>query len=169
MSSPTSKELLEDRIKFKFHAAIEHLKNLKCLEAKGGINKNPDARVRCEIEIENLLSHLIGAVDAILVRITKKLNLKIGKDKVCLGTVRQELDSKGRLDLIRDLIDLRDKKIYPDGSWLSKLYDFRNTGTHKSILNVRLEVNLFENTNTGKGSSGPTRIFLRMIQIQLWR
>jgi hypothetical protein len=35
MSSPTSIKLLEDRIKFKFHAAKEHLKNLKCLEAKG--------------------------------------------------------------------------------------------------------------------------------------
>jgi hypothetical protein len=37
MSPLTSKELLEDRIKFKFHAAIEHLKNPKCLETKGDI------------------------------------------------------------------------------------------------------------------------------------
>jgi len=119
MSSPTSIELLEDRIKFKFHAAKEHLKNLKLLETEGGLTKNPITRVRCEIEIENLLSHLIRTIDALLFRMNEKLNLGIDENKIYIRTMREELDSRGKLDLIKELIDLRDQKIYPNGTWLS--------------------------------------------------
>jgi hypothetical protein len=52
MSSPTSIKLLEDRIKSKFHAAKEHLKNLECLEGKGETANAAHARVKWEIEIE---------------------------------------------------------------------------------------------------------------------
>jgi hypothetical protein len=95
MSSPTSIKLLEDRIKFKFHAAKEHLKNLKCLEAKGETANAADARVKWEIEIEDLLSHLIGARDALLVRINEKFNLKVKKRDIYLANLTEKLVSKG--------------------------------------------------------------------------
>lgn len=154
MSSPSSIDLLEDRIKFKFHAAKEHLKNLETLESKGGINKNPDARVRSEIEIEGLLAQLVGVIDALLARINKKLNLGIADDKVSLKTIKKKLE---RLDLIKDLIDLDDDKC----SWYSHLKELRNIGTHRKIINVNVSVSLVENANTGKGSSGATRIYFK--------
>jgi hypothetical protein len=154
MSSPSAIDLLEDRIKFKFHAAREHLKNLKSLESKGGINKNPDARVRSEIEIEGLLAQLGGVIDALLARINKNLNLGITEDKVSLKTVKKKL---GRLDLIKDLIDLDDDKF----SWYSHLKEVRNIGTHRKIINVNVSIGLFENANTGKGTSGTTRIYFK--------
>jgi Cthe_2314-like HEPN len=154
MSSPNSNDLLKDRIKFKFHAAKEHLKNLKTLESEGGINKNPNTKVRSEIEIEDLLAHLIGVIDVLLARINKKLNLGITEDKVCLTTVKKKLE---RLDLIKDLIDLDDDKC----SWYWKLKEFRNIGTHRKIINVNVSVSLFENANTVKGSSAPTRIYFK--------
>lgn len=131
----------------------EHLKNLKTLESEGGINKNPDTKVRSEIEIEDLLAHLIGVIDALLARINKKLNLGIAEDMVCLTTVKKKLE---RLDLMKDLIDLDDDKC----SWYWKLKDFRNIGTHRKIINVNESVGLFENANTGKGSSGVTRFYI---------
>jgi len=42
-----------------------------------------------------------------------------------------------------------------------KLYDFRNTGTHKNIVNVRVEVNLHEDVNSGKGWSSRPHIFFK--------
>ena len=157
MSSPSSKDLLYDRIKFKFHATKDHLKNLKSLESEGGIFKNVDTKVRSEIEIEDLLAHLIGAIDALLVKINTKLNLDIDEDKVSLTTVKKKLEDKERLDLINDLIKLDDDK----RSWYWQLKELRNIGTHRKIINVRVSVSLFENVSTGKGFSGPTRIYFK--------
>jgi len=159
--SPTSLELLEDRIKFKFHAAKEHLHNLKYLEARGETANNADGRIKWEIEIEDLLLHLIGARDALLVRVSEKLDLELKIWNVTPKNVCDKLGSTKRKDLIKDLCNLLDETIYPSGSWLSKLNDMRNTGTHRKILNLSSEVNLFENVNTGKGSSGATRIYFK--------
>lgn len=37
----------------------------------------------------------------------------------------------------------------------------RNTGTHTTLINVKVAVSLFENAITGKGSSSPMRIFFK--------
>ena len=76
------------------HATKEHLKNLKSLESEGGIFKNVDTKVRSEIEIEDLLVHLIGAIDALWVKINKKLNLEIDEDKVSSTTVKKKLEER---------------------------------------------------------------------------
>lgn len=161
MSSPSSKDLLEDRIKFKFHAAKEHLKNLKSIESQGGIIKDAETRIRTEIEIEDLLAHLIGARDALLGRMNKKLKLGIPERELFVPNVTTELKNQNWPDLLKPYNDLLDPNINPKPSWLKILNKIRNTGTHNNILNVRASVNLVENVNTGKGSAGPTRVYFK--------
>lgn len=64
------------------------------LEAKGETANPADARVKWEIEIEDLLSHLIGAGDALLIRINEKFNLKVKKRDIYLANVTERLVSK---------------------------------------------------------------------------
>lgn len=157
MSSPSSIDLLDDRIKFKFHAAEVHLKKLKSLESKGGLSRTLDIKLKSEIEIEDLLAHLIGVSDVLLVKINDKLNLRIAEDEVLLPIVKTKLKDNGRLDLINDLIKLDDDKF----SWYSELKKLRNIGMHRKIINVRVSVNIHENIGTGNSFSEPTRVYFK--------
>jgi hypothetical protein len=71
--NPTLKKLLEDRIEFKFYAAEKHLHLLSDMQAKGKTPDNSEARIDWELEIEELLFHLIGAMDCLLFRINERL------------------------------------------------------------------------------------------------
>jgi hypothetical protein len=62
MSTPFAIGLLEDRVKFKFYAARNHLNSLKDMEAKGETPHSADVRIKWEITVENLLFHLVGAM-----------------------------------------------------------------------------------------------------------
>jgi hypothetical protein len=153
---PNARELVEDRIKFKFYATEKHLSLLKDLQAKGVTLNNLEGRVKWEIEIENLLAHLIGAKDSLLGSINDKLQLDI-LPYLLKYKIQEELNKRDRSELLKDLNDLLENK----DSWLSKLIDFRNTGMHNNILNVRHEVELKEDLNTGESSSGPMRIYFK--------
>lgn len=137
MSNPNriAKKLLEDRIEFKFYAAEKHLQILSDMEAEGEIPDNSKGRLNWEIEIEELLFHLIGAMDYLLVRINERLNLKLETRKVTAINVCKKLRLKKRNDLIKELWDLLNPR-NPVRSWLKILTDLRNTGTHRSIINV---------------------------------
>lgn len=135
MSNTTVKKLLEDRIEFKFYAAEKHLQILSDMEAKGETPNNSKGRLNWEIEIEELLFHLIGAMDSLLVRINERLNLKLEIRKVTPINVCKKLRLKKRNDLIKELWDLLNPR-NPVRSWLKILTDLRNTGTHRSIINV---------------------------------
>ena len=137
MSNPNriAKKLLEDRIEFKFYAAEKHLQILSDMEAEGESPDNSQGRLNWEIEIEELLFHLIGAMDYLLVRINERLNLKLESRKVTAINVCRKLRLKKRNDLIRELWDLLNPR-NPVRSWLKILTDLRNTGTHRSIINV---------------------------------
>ena len=137
MSNPNriAKKLLEDRIEFKFYAAEKHLQILSDMEAKGETPNNSKGRLNWEIEIEELLFHLIGAMDYLLVRINERLNLKLETRKVTAINVCKKLRLKKRNDLIKELWDLSNPR-NPVRSWLKILTDLRNTGTHRSIINV---------------------------------
>ena len=106
MSNTTVKKLLEDRIEFKFYAAEKHLQILSDMEAKGETPNNSKGRINWEIEIEELLFHLIGAMDSLLVRINERLNLKLEIRKVTPINVCKKLRLKKRNDLIKELWDL---------------------------------------------------------------
>jgi len=137
MSNPNriAKKLLEDRIEFKFYAAEKHLQILSDMEAKGETPNNSQGRLNWEIEIEELLFHLMSAMDYLLVRINERLNLKLETRKVTAINVCKKLRLKKRNDLIKELWDLSNPR-NPVRSWLKILIDVTNTGTHRSIINV---------------------------------
>ena len=137
MSNPNRivKKLLEDRIELKFYAAEKHLQILSDMEAKGETPDNSKGRLNWEIEIEELLFHLIGAMDYLLVRINERLNLKLESRKVTAINVCRKLRLKKRNDLIKELWDLLNPR-NPVRSWLKILTDLRYTDTHRSIINV---------------------------------
>ena len=137
MSNPNriAKKLLEDRIELKFYAAEKHLQILSDMEAEGEAPDNSKGRLIWEIEIEELLFHLIGAMDYLLLRINERLNLKLETRKVTAINVCKKLRLKKRNDLIKELWDLSNPR-NPVRSWLKILTDLRNTDTHRSIINV---------------------------------
>jgi len=140
MSNPNpnrvEERLLEDRIEFKFYAVEKHLQILSDMEAEGETPNNSRARLNWEIEIEELLFHLIGAMDCLLDRINERLNLKLETRNVTTINVCKKLRMNKRNDLIKELWDLLNPR-NPVRSWLKIVTDLRNTGTHRSIINVR--------------------------------
>lgn len=135
MPNTTVKALLENRIEFKFYAAEKHLQALTDMQAKGETPNNSVGRLNWELEIEELLFHLVGAMDCLLVRINERLNLGLENRKVNAINVCKKLRLKKRNDLIKELWDL----LNPHNrvrSWLEILTDLRNTGTHRSIINI---------------------------------
>jgi hypothetical protein len=77
----------------------------------------------------------IGAMDCLLLRINERLNLKLEIRKVTPINVCKKLRLKKRNDLIKELWDSLNPR-NPVRSWLKILTDLRNTGTHRSIINV---------------------------------
>jgi hypothetical protein len=135
MPNTTVKALLENRIEFKFYAAEKHLQVLSDMQAKGETPNNSVGRLNWELEIEELLFHLVDAMDCLLVRINERLNLGLENRKVNAINVCKKLRLKKRNDLIKELWDL----LNPHNrvrSWLKILTDLRNTGTHRSIINI---------------------------------
>ena len=137
MSNPNRivKKLLEDRIEFKFFAAEKHLHLLTDMQVKGQTPNNSEGRLNWELEIEELLFHLIGAMNCLLVRINERLNLKLETRKVNAMNVCRKLRLKKRNELIKELWDLLNPK-NPVRSWLKILTDLINPGVHRSIVNV---------------------------------
>lgn len=135
MPNTTVKALLENRIEFKFYAAEKHLQALTDMQAKGETPNNSVGRLNWELEIEELLFHLVGAMDCLLVRINERLNLGLENGKVNAINVCKKLRLKKRNDLMKELWYL----LNPHNrvrSWLKILTDLRNTGMHRSIINI---------------------------------
>jgi hypothetical protein len=135
MPNTTVKALLENRIEFKFYAAEKHLQALIDMQAKGETPNNSVGRLNWELEIEELLFHLVGAMDCLLVRINERLNLGLENRKVNAINVCKKLRLKKRNDLMKELWYL----LNPHNrvrSWLKILTDLRNTGMHRSIINI---------------------------------
>ena len=135
MPNTTVKALLENRIEFRFYAAEKHLQALTDMQAKGETPNNSVGRLNWELEIEELLFHLVGAMDCLLVRINERLNLGLENRKVNAINVCKKLRLKKRNDLIKELW----YSLNPHNrvrSWLKILADLRNTGMHRSIINI---------------------------------
>lgn len=135
MPNTTVKALLENRIEFKFYAAEKHLQALTDMQAKGETPNNSVGRLNWELEIEELLFHLVGAMDCLLVRINERLNLGLENGKVNAINVCKKLRLKKRNDLIKELWAL----LNPHNrvrSWLKILTDLSNTGMHRSIIKI---------------------------------
>lgn len=154
VSIANAKELVEDRIKFKFYCAKEHLGNLIQFQQNENFNSSFESRVRWEAEIECLLSQLIGSKDALLMVINEKLKLEIPKKDVNINTINQKLNSIKKGNLLDDLNCVACSK----GSWFWVLNDIRNDGMHRSMININIHQNLHEDVNSNRNSSDPVRI-----------
>jgi hypothetical protein len=123
MTTPGLPFLESDRIIFKLFACEEHLKNIKKIKLHHGDLLSKDARVSAEMEIDSLISQIIGTVDSLLFRIIDKFQLTgIRKNRIEIPTVISGLsaESKG-VELAKEL---QDANLL--GNWYWKIEDLRN-------------------------------------------
>lgn len=133
MTVPDLPFLQEERIIFKLYTCEEHLRNLKKIQSEQGDLLSKDSRVRAEMEIDALISQMIGAFDSLLYRIVDKFQLSgIAIDKMDVAKVMSGLtaESKG-VEIAKELQDAN-----MIGSWYSRIKDLRNQSLHGSIFSV---------------------------------
>ena len=83
MTDPDLPFLQSDRTIFKLYACEQHLRNIKNIKSKYGDLLSKDARISAELEIDSLLSQMIGTFDSLLFRIVDKFQLSgIPRDKI---------------------------------------------------------------------------------------
>ena len=98
-----------------------------------------DARVNAEMEIDSLISQIIGTVDSLLFRIIDKFQLTgIRKDRIEIPTVISGLsaESKG-IELAKDLQDAD-----LQGNWYWKIEDLRNYSLGCSLLSSEASLDI---------------------------
>jgi hypothetical protein len=123
-------KFLSDRVRFKLYACQRRLKNLKNIESKYGNLASADVRLSAEIEVDCLLSQMIGTVDSLLIEINDKLELGISIDKVEMVTVLSGLLAKtNKIELLEDLDNASQ---YGNWYWLVK--QLRNYSFHSSLI-----------------------------------
>jgi hypothetical protein len=123
-------KFLSDRVRFKLYACQRHLKNLKNIEPKNWNLASADVRLSVEIEVDCLLSQMIGTVDSLLIEINDKLELGISIDKVEMVTVLSGLLAKTKK--IELLEDLDNASQYGNWYWLAQ--QLRNYSFHNSLI-----------------------------------
>ena len=146
MTSPNLHFLESDRIIFKLFACEEHLKNIKNIKSQHGDLLSKDARVNAEMEIDSLISQIIGTVDSLLFRIIDKFQLTgIRKDRIDIPTVISGLSAESkRIELAKDLQDAD-----LQGNWYWKIEDLRNYSLGGSLLSPEASLDIipyFEQT-----------------------
>ena len=153
--------LINDRVEFKLYATEQELDSLKQLEKSGS---NPSSsnihRVIWEMKIECSLAHLVGSVDALLVRINDKLGLGLGIRNVNSGSsmsqINQKLNDNGKGNLLTTL-----NEALEENHWFWILKGLRNQGLHRSLINIQVKVSLYDDINTGKGWSDRNKVLLK--------
>ena len=133
MTSPDLPFLQSDRIIFKLFSCEEHLKNIKNIKLQHGDLLSKDARVSTEMEIDSLISQMMGTVDSLLFRIIDRFQLTgIRRDRIEIPTVISglEAESKG-IELAKELQDAN-----LQGEWYWRLKDLRNYSLHGSLLSA---------------------------------
>jgi hypothetical protein len=138
--------LQSDRIIFKMFACEEHLKSIKNIKSQHGDLLSKDARVGAEMEIDSLISQMIGTFDCLLFRIIDKFQLSgIPSDRIELNKVIGALsaESKG-IELAREL-----QRANQEGNWYWKVKDLRNYSLNGSLLSAEASLDVipyFEQT-----------------------
>lgn len=79
---------------FKLYACEEHLKSLKNIKSKYGDLLAKGARIPAEMEVDSLLSQMIGIFDSLLLRINDRFQLGISIDKIEIEKVLSVLSSE---------------------------------------------------------------------------
>ncbi len=139
MTDPDLPFLQSDRIIFKLFACEEHLKNIKTIKLKHGDLLTKDSRINAEMEIDSLLSQIIGTFDSLLFRIIEKLQLSgIPSDKIEIEKVISVLsaESKG-IDLGKELGEAN-----KEGNWYWMVKHLRNYSLHGSLLSAEASLDV---------------------------
>lgn len=147
------------------------MSNLKELEKNGsGISSAAVPRVMWEMKIECLLAHLVGAVDALLIRINDKLGLglkdfQVNSSPSRMKEINQRLNSLGKSNLLIPLNDSQDpgdntENPPKDPGWLWILKDLRNQGMHRKLINIHTVASIHEQINSGDSWSDKNRVYL---------
>jgi hypothetical protein len=157
ISSDDAQMLLDDRVKFKIYAAEQHLNELKNIKQRhGSIMGPPEIRVKTEMALDCFLAHVIGAKDSLLVQINYQLGLGLSIEDVKLDTIKAELDTINKGDLLDHLNSLTSKKT----SWFWLLNEIRNHSLHRERMPRRVHVNIIENINDNTSHSDQTIHFV---------
>ena len=131
MTTPDLPFLQSDRIIFKMFACEEHLKNLKNIKSQHGDLISKDVRVGAEMEIDSLISQMLGTFDCLLLRIIDNFQLSgIPRDRMEFNKVVSALsaESKG-VELAGEL-----QKANQEDNWYWMLKHLRNYSLSGSLL-----------------------------------
>lgn len=138
--------LQSDRIIFKLFACEEHLKNIKNIKLQHGDLLSKDARVSAEMEIDSLISQMIGTVDSLLLRIIDRFQLTgIQNDRIEIPTIISGLSAQSNgIELAKKLQDAN----LLGGSY-RRFKDLRNYSLSGSLLSSEASLDVipyFEQT-----------------------
>jgi hypothetical protein len=126
--------LLENRGDFKLHAAKTHLNTLKQLEdASPGRNlASCTDKIQEEMEIDEILYHLVGVKDALLQEINCELGLGLSPDEVWLKTINAEVSKKrpDARDITQEICQMESNEKHT--LWL--INELHNHSKHRSII-----------------------------------
>ena len=133
MTHPELPFLQSDRISFKLYACEEHLKNIKNIKSQDGDLLSKDVRISAEMEIDSLISQMIGTFDCLLFRIIDKFQLSgIPSDRIELDKVLSVLSAESkRIELANELEELNQ-----EGNWYWMIKHLRNYTVHSSLLST---------------------------------
>jgi len=146
MTTPGLPFLQSDRIIFKLFACEQHLKNIKNIKLQHGDLLSKDERVGAEMEIDSLISQMIGTVDSLLFRIIDRFQLTgIQGDRIETPTVISGLEAESEgIELAKEL---QDANLQGGSYW--RLKDLRNYSLHGSLLSAEASLDVipyFEQT-----------------------
>jgi len=109
------------------------LKNIKNIKLQYGDLLSKDARIRAEMEIDSLVSQMIGTFDSFLFRIIDKIQLSgIPSDRIEIDKVISVLSAASkRIELANEL-----GKANKEGNWYWMIKHLRNYSLHGSLLSA---------------------------------
>ncbi|HEU5445545.1 MAG TPA: hypothetical protein VFU67_00230 [Nitrososphaeraceae archaeon] len=141
MTTPDLPFLQSDRIIFKMFACEEHLKNIKNIKSQHGDLLSKEGRVGAEMEIDSLISQMIGTFDCLILKIIDKFQLSgIPRDSMELNKVISGLsaESKG-VELAEEL-----RKANQQNNWYWMLKHLRNYSLTGSLLSAEASLNVIQ-------------------------
>ena len=141
MTAPDLPFLESDRIIFKLFACEEHLKNIKNIKLQHGGLLSKDARVKAEMEIDSLISQMIGTVDSLLFRIIDRFQLTgIQSDRIEIPAIISGLSAQSNgIELAKKL---QDANLLGGSYWRFK--DLRNYSLSGSLLSAEASLDVIQ-------------------------
>ena len=141
MTTPDLPFLQSDRIIFKLFACEEHLKNIKNIKLQHGDLLSKDARVKAEMEIDSLISQMIGTVDSLLFRIIDRFQLTgIQSDRMEVPAIISGLSAQSNgIELAKKLQDAN----LLGGSY-RRFKDLRNYSLSGSLLSAEASLDVIK-------------------------